>query len=372
MKFLIFAHNLPPKFGVGTFRISSIINEITRSGNHVLSITSVKSGNESYLDALVKGSKREVIKSRNKIIMFLEYFCYSLKYRSKNIDHVIFTGSPFFYFPLCFIFSKKNTHITLDFRDPWGLRPEVLSNKSFFISLKLRFIKLLERFSIKHASKCIVVNDYVKEMYSEAYPSYKKKFHVVENGFFSSVIKKMPLHKEKVINENKFHLVYAGKFGLRNFKPLIEFLKLNDNFVLNYIGEPEPNFLDYLERSNAKEKLNIKFFGKCTYEKTLEIISFSDVAVLITAGNDWEPTTKIYDYIAVEVPILAINATSRSYVNRVLNDTSSGLISQNTPESIKKNIDSVVKSKFEFTNKEKYEREMLSKIYLGVITSNEI
>lgn len=361
MNILIFSHVLPPYFGVGTFRISSLISEMVKQGHSVTVITSIpEANNGTFLDKLTVGARRDLIRSNSsKARVVYEYLKKAIYYKKKNIDVVLFTGSPFFYFPISMVFKHVGIKVILDFRDPWVLRPE-------FNDFKYKFLKVFEYISIKSSTTCVVVNEYVKDMYVNKYPQYSNKFHVVENGYFSEVTNEINtnvVEKKDVIN-----LIYAGKFGIRNFMPLVKLLEENNNYILTYVGDPEKNFVDCInEHKVAVNK--IKILGKCSYESTLEIIKKADIAILITSGEDWEPTTKIYDYLSMQTPVIAINATQTGYVNKVLVETNSGVICDNNMDSIKKAILLCESEVFSFDNIEKYEREKLSENYMKLISS---
>jgi hypothetical protein len=209
---------------------------------------------------------------------------YLLSHPEIKPDLVIISGGPFMHFGITKWLKKHlSTKVILDYRDPFATNPGF--RNSFF----KRFMKLFfERRFNKQADALVTVNKYCSSIIS----SFNSKPNaVVQNGFDESEI----VNLTPVKLSDKLNLVYAGKFY---FSPefLISAVEESGN-LLNYLGPDE---------EQLKSKSVIKK-GFLPYAEAIQEIAQSDVGVIQTYGEDFQSTTKLFDYIRCKKPILVIS-----------------------------------------------------------------
>jgi hypothetical protein len=205
-------------------------------------------------------------------------------------DVVIITGGPFMHFGItAWLKQKYNCQVILDYRDPFAVNPG-FKNNAFQILIKRYF----ERQFNKTADALVTVNSHCAKLV-EQFES--KKNAIIQNGFDETIA----IDFASPNLGSRLKLIYTGKFY---FAPdhLINALT-NSNCSLDYYG------------ADGKQLIsgNVKDNGLVDYETALCAISKSDVGVIQTYGEDFQSTTKLFDYIRAERPILII---SGNHLNR--------------------------------------------------------
>jgi len=257
------------------------------------------------LPRLIKGINEEGL-------YWLPFLLFRLLRELKNEhpDIVFLTGGPFIHWiiaPLVINELYKIPYV-LDFRDPWRLSPyrrvkTVFSYGFTFLS------RVIEPLAVKKAHFAINVTEQATEMYRETYNELSQKFITIYNGFDPEDIENV----KEPISFSDFDIIYVGKFGgFRNPLPFLEaFKKLVKAYSLSpeqihfvWVGIPEGDvvkIIDDLRISNY-----CKLVGYKPYREALCYIKGAKVCLLISGNHPFEPTTKFFDYIALDKPILAL------------------------------------------------------------------
>lgn len=238
------------------------------------------------------------------------------KLDNTNYDFILFTGDPFFQWLIAPIIKKKyNIPYILDFRDPWLLDPFNHSKIRKFI------LGFLEPYVVRNADLVLNVTSEATQMYQNFYAQFnipKSKFITIENGFDPDDFKKLP---EVNLQKYKgYRIVYTGKFGeFRNPIPFLEALKEYNSqknaqkIYFFHIGKKEEIINNFLN-SNTSLRQYIIQTGFVPYDKCLGYINVADASLIITGNHPYEPTTKVYDYIALKKPILCISNIKKGYL----------------------------------------------------------
>ena len=210
-----------------------------------------------------------------------------------KFTHVVFSGNPFMQFGLSsYIKTRSRAKIVLDYRDPFAVNPRFDNSK-----IKIWIKKWFEKSFNKKADKIISVNQYCLELL-EGYQNHPEKFAVIRNGFDERSILNFGV-KNKSEN-HQFELVYAGSFYAdRNPLKLLKVLQTESSVQLCHIGKKS----EFLNDSQGVEEMGLN-----NYSETLRIISQKNAGLIITSGNPFESTTKIYDYIAMKKPVFVITS----------------------------------------------------------------
>jgi len=203
-----------------------------------------------------------------------------------NFDIAIITGGPFMHMRIS-KFLKNNLHmnVILDFRDPFYRNPRF---KSSFIKDVVKLI--YQKNILKYADKVITVNKYCSALIKNV------SVEIINNGYDDSIIRLVNNYSYKQIN--KINIVSVGRI-YADFKiaTFLNVISSSNKYHFHYIGNALPK-----EFGNN----NISTYGQRDYIETLSFIKSADLCVLFTGGHQFESTTKIFDYLAFNKPILLI------------------------------------------------------------------
>jgi hypothetical protein len=240
-------------------------------------------------------------------------------------DVVLISGSPFMHFSLSNFFKKQfGSKIILDYRDPFSLNPAF--NNSW---IKIKIKQFYERRFNKNADGIITVNNYCSKLIQGF---FLKPNAIIQNGYDDTFTPE--LKKEKSIN---LTFSYAGKFY---FDPLPIFKAvLNSNALLTYAG---PDKIDCISSER------IKYFGFIDYNSAVQMIADSDVGIIQTYGEDFQSTTKIFDYIRCRKAILIVSnkQLNRGSIHEELKTYPNVFWTKNDPDAILETINLIQNSVF--------------------------
>ena len=200
----------------------------------------------------------------------------------KKPDVVIISGSPFLHFSIGRILKKKyNCKVVLDYRDPFS------DNPGFKTSRFKKWIKLLFEFNFnRSADGFITVNNYCAHLIQGF---FTKKNIIIQNGYDESI---QPILKP--VNTVDLSFCYTGKFYF-DPNPMVD--------AFNTLGVS----LVYVGPSLIKSSNSFDNRGFVSYNEAVNIIANSDVGIIQTYGEDFQSTTKIFDYIRCKKIILIVS-----------------------------------------------------------------
>jgi len=225
------------------------------------------------------------------------------EFRPEAFSTIIISGGPF----LQMLWSRKlkkrfNTKLILDFRDPFALNPRF--SDSFLKKLAKSF---LERQMCRFADEVITVNKFTGDLL--ACP--KEKIHIIENGFNEEVINSVSTG-----DTIKGRIVHAGKVGIdRDPLPFINAVQAIGSVSFEHFGNK-------IENAPKSEQIILHDF--VPYEEVLEAISKAEIGLVLTGGDPFVSTTKIFDYIGLNKKVIIVT-------NGKLHSGSLGEISKRNP-----------------------------------------
>ncbi len=346
-KLLVISYHFAPYNGVGGIRVRKLIKYFNELGWSITVIT-VKEDffNNSEIDkntlkdvpndVTVIRTKRmnKFMRYNNPSIYWLKdlFLCMKKLIKNNDYDYIYYTGGPFLHWIVAPVYKKTSKiPYILDFRDPWSVSPYDLSKRSQITA------NLIEPFIIKHADFILNVTPEATNLYKSCYQKVPaKRFLTIPNGFDEDDFTKL---EEIDLKKNGVTILYSGKFdSFRNPIPFLEALKefntMNDRKIyFVHVGKKEKAVREFIEKYYFMKKYIIET-GYLTYKKALAYIKASDIGLIITGGHAYEPTTKIYDYIALDKYILSINDCAEGYLQRVLNDYNNGISVSNNKRDI--------------------------------------
>lgn len=223
----------------------------------------------------------------------LELF-FTEKAQHHKYDYVVLTGNPFFHFFILRKLKKMGIKSIIDFRDPLANNPRSIKADSLKRKVKSILLRLVEKYFIKTSSLTITVNQYCAELLS-GFERYREKVYVIDNGFDEHYFSELP---EPKVSSGPLNLVYAGSlYADRSASSLINAILDNEDFIFNHIGNINPDL---------EEIDNVISHGLKSYPETIKLMNDFQITVIFTSGYNFESTTKIFDYIALNKTILIL------------------------------------------------------------------
>ncbi|HWY11915.1 MAG TPA: glycosyltransferase, partial [Bacteroidia bacterium] len=303
---------------------------------------------------------------------------YLKDYLQKNPVDVIISSGPPHTMHLIGLGLKKqfpNIKWVADFRDPW-------TNIDFYEDLMLSKSsdskhKKLELEVLTNADCVLSVGKGMSEDFKKIYPKQPEKFKVITNGFDEDDIYKGILEKDK-----KFSIAHIGSLvKSRNpdvlWKVLKELVAENENFKkdleIKLVGK-----VDYFVKEQIAAYGLEQFVNKINYLPHSEVIKEQQKSkVLLLLVNQTKNaksilTGKIFEYLAAEVPVLAIGPPDGDLAD-ILKETECGLISDFKDEKkLKENILALYNKKvinFDKNKIARYSRRELTKDLSGLLSA---
>jgi hypothetical protein len=233
----------------------------------------------------------------------------------KNKIHAVFaTGSPWSSLIAGYRISKATgVPLIVDFRDPWMNNPFHQSKGSILDS----WSKRLEEKVIHHASAVSLNTEPLLQEFLERYPNQPTgKFFVMPNGFDESDFQSVP--EEEISSEsNTVTLCHAGfLYGVRDPAALLDAIRdTNQSFqtegvskkiILRQIGDVQ---LGYDLKQRYKDLVDdgsLIIESPRPYLDCLKALKIADVVVNIQPATRSQIPSKLYDYLAINRPILSI------------------------------------------------------------------
>lgn len=177
---------------------------------------------------------------------------------------------------------------------------------------RARLDRRLERRILRYAGRVLSVSRHNVELFAEVLPEAAGKLHVVRNGYDPA-----DLPAPAPPPPGPFVLTYAGSFygARRNPRGLFQALAaLRDageaspeTFRMEIIGDPEEVVVGMAEELGVQGLVH--HVGRLPYGQTLERLAASRALCVITftdEGSQGEMTTKLFEYMGVGRPILAL------------------------------------------------------------------
>ncbi|MBD5312461.1 MAG: glycosyltransferase family 4 protein [Bacteroides sp.] len=316
---ILVAYYFKPHKGVGVLRPSYWYDQFKKDGYNIKVLTATPGNNDKNV-IFINPSKKNLIKDNSffwgrKCAHYIEH---NLKSGKKYI--IIITGGPFLQIlPILRLKNKyTNAYWIIDYRDP--LSGNSRNNSDSYMAIIKQYIKQKYEYIINNmADKIITVNKICKELLQ--CKDYSKVL-IIDNGY-----------DERVINNNSNNIyntkniVYAGKLYINNgFNQLIKALStLPDDYKFIYIGP-----------SDIPNSSRVKSLGYLEYSDTIKHIETSEIGVILTTGDPFESTTKVFDYFGTKKKILIITQGIKftGFLNEITKDNPNVEWANNNIENI--------------------------------------
>ena len=243
--------------------------------------------------------------------------------RQRGIDIIFATGSPWSGLLVGYLISKATgKHFIADFRDPWMNNPFHKSKGALLDSWSAK----LEKKIVEHAAKVSLNTNPLMEEFVERFPHLSKShFFVMPNGFDSSDFSCLPDNVEEK-DPNILTLCHAGfLYGVRDPAFLLNAIrKANEELVLEHrmvrfrqIGNVSLAY-DIRERYNDMiDSGSLILDEPRPYIECLSALKSADWVVNIQPTTKSQVPSKLYDYLAINRPILNITPTDGALADLV-------------------------------------------------------
>jgi hypothetical protein len=251
--------------------------------------------------------------------------------KKKQIDIIYSTGRPWTSHVIGMALKVlTGKPLVVEFRDPWMTNPF----RKKYSNLKNNIEGYLERVVIKN-SDLVIANTYeLKEEFIKRFQVIsKEKFTEILNGFDSNdYVNNMAWYNKE--RNKEFLITHTGfLYGKRDPINFIKALKLlidkkfiEDNSIRIFlIGSIELQYdiSEYIEYYGLNNIFIIH--DHVSYKKSLEYMQKSDVLLLLQPDTKTQIPSKLFDYLGMRKPILAIspyggatyNLMSRENMGRV-------------------------------------------------------
>ena len=342
MNILLIAFLFDPDKSVGALRPTYWAEQLANTGHRVTVFTSIPSekSKSNYRRVVVPYQpKPQLLPIADQGISWMPAIKKSFRDLNEGFDQIIITGGPFLHFLLSKWFkSHTNSKIILDFRDPFAINPRFNDSR-----LKILLKSFLERRMCKYADSIITVNPFVAKLIKTS----PEKISIIENGFNETLIDQV---KNMGLKSTPNTVLHAGKTSAdRNPIPLIKAIKEMPDFTLYHFGTS----IDYVSSpDNFHEK------GFIPYSEILKKIATSEICIVLTNGEDFVSTTKIFDYLGLNKKILIITNGEKNKGNleAITHSNPNVKWAYNDPSDIRIQISSLAKMEHAEIDSSKFSR----------------
>lgn len=232
--------------------------------------------------------------------------------KEHNIDVIFATGSPWSGLLVGYLIGRATGKpVIIDFRDPWMNNPFHQSKGQLLDNWNAR----LERRIVENASAVSLNTEPLMEDFLERYPELPKdRFFVMPNGFDLHDFGDLQ-QNDNSGNPNQVTLCHAGfLYGVRDPAVLLDAIKIantqlaNENLSLrmHQIGNIQLGY-DIFERyAEMIADGSLVIEAAKPYKECLISLMESDWVVNVQPATKSQVPSKLYDYLAIQRPILNI------------------------------------------------------------------
>ncbi|MDV2079735.1 glycosyltransferase [Marinobacter xestospongiae] len=243
--------------------------------------------------------------------------------RRGQVDVIFATGSPWSGLLVGYLISLvSGKPWVADFRDPWVNNPFHQSKGPWLDRLSAK----LERRIVMHASAVSLNTEPLMTEFLERYPEVNPdKFLVMPNGIDQSDFQDLPdataPHQAGTLN-----LCHAGfLYGVRDPASLLDAIRevngqlaeTDQKVVFTQIGDLSLDYDVHDRYADLIEQGSLIVKPAQPYRQCLGDLAGADIVVNIQSGTKTQVPSKLYDYLALEKPILHITPDHGALANLV-------------------------------------------------------
>lgn len=278
--------------------------------------------------------------------ILLEWLIALLRIKDYRADLIIATAPPPHPVILAYVCSKLfKSRYTVDIRDDWHVIVNDFIGKQYsFVRYLLKPLNSVINFAFISACKNAILISCVHEILKAKFTKLQKApIAVVPNGINSQelIAIRSGFDRESVLRKNNIQfnnstkfLIFSGDLGASFYSPevVLDALqklvssRLDFRYIIIGDGYGRDKIARLAEEKGIKEKIYL--LGKKNHLEALELMLASDIAIYSLNKNDSQAKfafgLKVYEYIACELPILAV-ADDDSIVSTVVAKNNIGI-----------------------------------------------
>lgn len=252
----------------------------------------------------------------------------------RHLDAVYLCGSPFHPFLLTVpLTGLLRIPTILDFRDSWSINHGYDGQRPATLKARLRetLLGLIERISIRFASRVVFSTARLQEEYTNLFPAWRHRYHTIRNGFdpgdFAQVSPLRSHSGHTLILTGQFHVYTPDAVDA-----LMTCLRSRPDFHFVYVGGEQMIIAEAAHRAGVS--CQVTSLPYQPYMQVLNLTAGADVG-LVTNGMVNGLGTKIFDYLALGKPTVCLVPTG-SVIASEFGTTPTVVISHppHTPERI--------------------------------------
>lgn len=255
--------------------------------------------------------------------------------RSQKADVLFATGSPW----TCFLVGALLKKITgkplvLDYRDPWGENSNMRLKNRYIGALEMKIEK-----TVVASSDLIIAN--TRELHDNFYSRFPflRKNHVVTlpNGFERFI--ESPACKNNALTLTHAGALYLSRNPVNLLKAVVELSNegaiSSGSIIIKFVGGISINdpILSALLESCELEKV-VEIYPRMPLTNAIEHQLSSDVLFLLQPDFPLQIPRKLYDYISLRKPILAIT-NRKGATARIIEENHFGTVVPDTVADLK-------------------------------------
>lgn len=255
--------------------------------------------------------------------------------REKKIDIVFVTGGPWSCLLTATLLKIScGIPVVLDFRDPWVSNP---SNDNRPETIR-KLNKLMEAFCVRNCDAIIANTEELRQDFLIRYSLLNPvKVQTIGNGFdFLYPLQDRPNDRFTVTHAGVFYLNRNPKEFLLAIRQLISegFISV-DKIQINFVGALLVDDEEVSALLSGKYLRDVvRIVPSVSHDKALEFQSASDVLLLVQPNFPLQVPRKLFEYLALQRPILAITEQSGATAG-MIRKADVGLVVSNEISEIK-------------------------------------
>ena len=353
---------------VATQRMDSLISFLMKKSTNITVLCDAISDKRKY--DFEEGINLVEINNRQY------YFALQNILNKRKIDVIIITLGPFFTLPIVSKVKKEfDIKIILDYRDLWTFdfrgTKDIVNIKKF---LK-RFVSyFVEKKAINLSDMVVTVTEPWAKKIRKYFNQKDDKVKIISNGFDEKIFDNIAIcnktRKDNVIDIYIFGKLsyYSKKYSQKLFETIESMKKFDDGVevILNHIGLTEQNDKEILEKYPLA-RYQYKNVGYLDYVEGINLMNNKADAFLIVDNRKEALGTKIYDYIALNRPILYVGP-KQTLLSKIIMSFKNGFSCQNSKD-IEEAMNKIMVEKHldENIGFDKYSRKYQNKKYYELI-----